>query len=110
MVRVLVPDIVALENRSSFEFSQRVPLFKLTALLVARFEDAAEMDSLSLLVGLIDNLPALLNTDLVPRALDSPWASDIDPNQYSWKKATISIDLGACFFNRNSSSKPSKNQ
>ena len=26
------------------------------------------------------------------------------------KKSTISIDLGACFFNRNSSSKPSKNQ
>ena len=48
MVRVLIPDVIAFKNRPSFEFSQRVPRFKLTALLVARFKNAAEMDSLSL--------------------------------------------------------------
>ena len=77
MVRVLISDIVALENRPSFEFSQRVPRFKLTALLVARFENAAEMDSLSLTVGLTDDLSALLNTDLIPCF---PWLS-VAPTQ-----------------------------
>ena len=68
MVRILISDIVAFEYRPSFEFSQRVPLLKLTALLVARFEDAAEMDSLSLAVGLANNLSALRDASFIPRS------------------------------------------